>query len=1401
MYDLLRFKKGDVFVKIAKKLVAVAVSALMMFSIAGMNVFAASTTQDGLEVSLTTDKEAYSKDEKITATLSVKNTNKAAVNDVSLENIIPNGYEISSGSSANKSVQTLEAGASEVLVTNLTAVKNNQESSEESSKAEESSKDVVVNPGLDVPPTGDNDKALYIAILVLVAAFAVTVVCVKNKKGKQLLSLFLCVAVMGAVLPLSGSLVSAKTISNKVSVSEKIKIDGNALLLDSIVSYSLITAETENLTINLDGTLYDDGSKTYYQPEEMPTLTGTLENVFNVKKANCTVKDVNGKVLINKDFEPEKQWTVDDFALIIGENTVTVSVEYTDGTKDEKTVKINNINEKNMDSLNVDKNDDDKDGVLNFIEEMYHTDPKNEDSDKDGLTDYYEMAVLGTDPNKLDSVGNGISDADEDADKDGLTNIDEIKNYNTDPTCIDSDGDTISDSDEINKYKTNPNEADTDKDGKDDNWEIENEYDPIVPNTDFPEEKEETGKTPDGVDISSPEFVKITELDDDFFIDPSTPGYIGVKPISVEVADGKSTEITIKYEQSNLDDGEQPTLYRFNKDTQRYEEVPSEITSEGEVKATIDKSGTYVLLNHRYVNDVWSNDIISDTDDGLTQGDLDIAFVIDCSSSMDQNDPNSIRQAVVKEFISKLRVNDSAAIVKYTEEAETLVPLTKDKDLLITSIDSVRTENGGCGAGTNGSAGLRNALTELEKSKAPHKYIIFLTDGHDTSQSEPYFEKEDTEGLVPEIAGKNIIIHTIGLVGTGEVDIDLLNKIAKKSNGNYYLATAGEEAEIAPDVLKLEDVYDEIEEITIGKLQDSNEDGISDYYTKLMCEGKILTSKGNKIFGDATYKEVQEVIGDFDGDGLINGTKIDPNTGAIVEKGEIELTYDELGVYAKIYSYPNNPDSDNDGLNDHVETKSGTDPLKKNAFVYKSEVDGFTNSENFYSNIYLNMYNNSGFEQGSVFIGNAFFGTTFDQTSLYQQAIVDVFEEISTVEEQVLTLQNNKDTVDEFTTQLFSAYSDAFVQAIDNNDSQEVEELKGSLLDIVEDAKSIIDTAEDPTDVIQNIINPAEELGKWKGKDFIDVKWAINLITKNDKVKAKYYMDLANQYFHDINSFRKPDTWTTERANAYLNNLTKKWLDAGAKRKELKTDIKIKNAKFDKFFKGLSIAFYLKSIGDKAVDSYLEYNRLMANIETMQKNVEMLDTIIASPQGNPYLLNAAKNIKYYLSTMYNNDVSTINKWAIYNDYTMPVLETTVAETIHLLIGEIVICGVPVGAIIELTRTLGNAVFDIDEMSENASKTVALASLSDILSKNYLAHLNGGYAVMSDDKNYWIAYKDYSNKIHTTLINIAEARKCAENQMCVWQDDEDIQKGCEYNTKQCNELVKKYLARLLAFNCV
>ena len=51
---------------------------------------------------------------------------------------------------------------------------------------------------------------------------------------------------------------------------------------------------------------------------------------------------------------------------------------------------------------------------------------------------------------------------------------------------------------------------------------------------------------------------------------------------------------------------------------------------------------------------------------------------------------------------------------------------------------------------------------------------------------------------------------------------------------------------------------------------DSNHDGISDYFTKLICNGQLTTKYGTNPFGNLSYSEVQK-SSDIDKDKLKNG--------------------------------------------------------------------------------------------------------------------------------------------------------------------------------------------------------------------------------------------------------------------------------------------------------------------------------------------------------------------------------------------------------------------------------------------------------------------------------------------------------------------------------------------------
>jgi hypothetical protein len=112
------------------------------------------------------------------------------------------------------------------------------------------------------------------------------------------------------------------------------------------------------------------------------------------------------------------------------------------------------------------------------------------DSDGDEIPDDFEV-VLGLDPTKADTDGNGTPDGREDYDHDGLSNAAEFyagrnpKVADTDGDGIldgaeDEDGDGMTDQAEF-AAGTNPNSADTDGDGLDDGSEIAEGTDPLLP--------------------------------------------------------------------------------------------------------------------------------------------------------------------------------------------------------------------------------------------------------------------------------------------------------------------------------------------------------------------------------------------------------------------------------------------------------------------------------------------------------------------------------------------------------------------------------------------------------------------------------------------------------------------------------------------------------------------------------------------------------------------------------------------------------------------------------------------------------------------------------------------------------------------------------------------------------
>jgi len=184
--------------------------------------------------------------------------------------------------------------------------------------------------------------------------------------------------------------------------------------------------------------------------------------------------------------------TLDDAAFRVGdkyeddENSVYVVVAFAEGAA--YTVAISG-------SKILSLKDTDADGLMDHIEERLGTNPKNPDTDGDGLLDGEEVNKYGTDPLKRDTDSDGLTDGDEvkkyetdplkvDTDADGLTDGEEVLKYGTDPLKVDTDGDGLSDGDEINRYRTDPLKPDTDGDGLTDSEELSKGTSPLKADTD-----------------------------------------------------------------------------------------------------------------------------------------------------------------------------------------------------------------------------------------------------------------------------------------------------------------------------------------------------------------------------------------------------------------------------------------------------------------------------------------------------------------------------------------------------------------------------------------------------------------------------------------------------------------------------------------------------------------------------------------------------------------------------------------------------------------------------------------------------------------------------------------------------------------------------------------------------
>lgn len=827
--------------KIIKKLTGTFLAVWLCCSMAAMPCYAAENTQDGLKAVLSTDKAAYEQDEQVKVDLSVTNTNSSSVKNVVIETSVPNGFE--SVGSLSKSFDSVESGETVSLEVIL--------------KASESNINIQNNGNADPqktdPKTGDQSAPVFWGILAGASVLLFGVIIIRKKNRRQLLSFILCGAILGSTVGGTPIVSRAAEPQNRsFNLSTSVSISDKEVAIISTVKYS---AESGNEVV--------PGTEKYSVRFE--SNGGTAVETQSVEAGKMAVRPA----------EPEKDGYVFGAWCTDPECTEFFDFENTEINSD-----------MTLYALWLDFNDTtdtDKDGIPDWLEKIFKTDPASDDTDGDGLTDEIEIMYTETDPLNPDTDGNGIKDGDEDFDQDGLSNRQEAEK-GTNPALTDTDGDGLTDYEEVYVYNTDPLKSDTDSDGVSDQKELEIGYDPLKADESF--NITYTADTEDTVDVSvnielegsQVETLNVEQDSNETLFPETIPGYVGgAYDFNVDGTFDHAV-INFTFDKALLNDETfDPIIYYYNEELQELEPLETNI-SDNVASAVVEHFSTYILLNRKVYEEAFTWTDVWDTNNYTG---VEVILVIDDSSSMRSNDPSNLRLTVAGDLVDRLPENSKVGVVRFASSTSILTSqLTSDAEEAKKYLSSEYFHSSG---GTSMYTAIKNSFSLFETTDSSIlKMMVVLSDGA-TSDSGSH------SSVVSMANDQSVKIFTVGLGRNSSYFTSYLNPLANNTGGKFYLASnAGE----------LEDIYSDISQ-KIDIETDSDSDGIPDYYEDNMV-----------IFNGVTLA-LDKNNPDTDGDGLLDGEEIE----------ELKYEYNEdrtqVIVTGKLKSNPASIDSDGDGLYDN----------------------------------------------------------------------------------------------------------------------------------------------------------------------------------------------------------------------------------------------------------------------------------------------------------------------------------------------------------------------------------------------------------------------------------------------------------------------------------------------------
>ncbi|MCQ2514610.1 MAG: carboxypeptidase regulatory-like domain-containing protein [Ruminococcus sp.] len=276
-----------------KKLVSAVLVTAAMLSASIIPSFAATTSNNGVEVSFTTDKTEYSVEENISAILSVTNNGSFNLVNVSLDSILPEGYVLADEYSNTKTIDKLAVG--ETVTLEVIYAPELQPTTVEPTTVEPTTVEpttveptivepitvepTTVEPTTEMPETTVQNttvagattantnatiskattaptskventsvktgqhSGVALLLLIIFASAVVVLVMVKKGKSKQFIAVALCLSLVGGMAIYVPVANASELLSQTINTETTVKVGNDDLTLNAVVKYDVEAPE------------------------------------------------------------------------------------------------------------------------------------------------------------------------------------------------------------------------------------------------------------------------------------------------------------------------------------------------------------------------------------------------------------------------------------------------------------------------------------------------------------------------------------------------------------------------------------------------------------------------------------------------------------------------------------------------------------------------------------------------------------------------------------------------------------------------------------------------------------------------------------------------------------------------------------------------------------------------------------------------------------------------------------------------------------------------------------------------------------------------------------------------------------------------------------------------------